>query len=161
MNILQTLHPPDKDYGLMKIDEPKTPYSYSHDDGDGASSVGCLSNIDPELIAKMASKASKVLIPPDEEEEDEEEEEQEELTEEEIKRRREFEIKRKMHYNEYEAVKLARKLLEEEDEDDGESKDNNREAEVNDADFEDDQPVLEEGLDIEDIVDEAEQLKDV
>ncbi|KAI1280512.1 Protein phosphatase inhibitor 2 [Halotydeus destructor] len=106
MNILKTLHPADKDYGLMKIDEPKTPYYAPEDSAE--------QSLDPDLLAKKIQESQEQ---PDviEEEEDGAEEDEEDLTDEEKKLRKDFELKRKSHYNEFHAVKLARQLLEEED----------------------------------------------
>ncbi|KAI4455332.1 protein phosphatase inhibitor [Holotrichia oblita] len=107
MNIIATLHPPDKDYGHMKIEEPKTPYNYVDPES--------LDVIDATELAEKIRLGAEQL-PKAMQDDDESDEEAEELTPEEIEKRREFENKRKKHYNEFYAVKLARKLLEEEEE---------------------------------------------
>lgn len=123
-NILQTLHPADKDYGHMKIEEPKTPYSYFVEDDDGQchSDNEMAPEIDPDKLSKLIDKtttsSTKSKFTFDAMEQDDSDqsdfEEIENETEEERMRRKEFEQKRKKHYNEYQMVKLARKLLKDE-----------------------------------------------
>ncbi|XP_038147646.1 protein phosphatase inhibitor 2 [Cyprinodon tularosa] len=126
MNILATYHPPDKDYGLMKIDEPSTPYNRmvgdEEDEGALSDSDGHAGGLKPDDLASKLEAAEGAEPRFMQEEEESSEEEEEELTPEEQAKKKQFQMMRKMHYNEGMNIKLARQLianeLEEEEEED-------------------------------------------
>ncbi|XP_003375273.1 protein phosphatase inhibitor 2 [Trichinella spiralis] len=124
MNILATLHPPDKDYGFMKIDEPKTPYHYmSESEGEDMPTESIrrvslcdhptwdLHDLENRLTSKTHYSSAEGGLGVDYDSDNE--------TEEQKARRLAFEKKRKQHYNEFRAMKLARQLMNE-DEDENE-----------------------------------------
>ncbi|XP_029356201.1 protein phosphatase inhibitor 2 isoform X1 [Echeneis naucrates] len=121
MNILATYHPADKDYGLMKIDEPSTPYNRMVADDEDE---GPLSDSDVQSGLAADDLASKLAAAEGseprfmKEEEESSEEEEEELTPEEQAKKKHFQMMRKMHYNEGLNIKLARQLIASELEDD-------------------------------------------
>ncbi|CEF68291.1 Protein phosphatase inhibitor 2 [Strongyloides ratti] len=131
MNILATLHPEGKDYGHMKIDEPKTPYhGFSDSEEDASSSSGhgkrrvsLVGAIDPEklregIYAAQINGSSGSLSAGDVEDFDDDEY----LTEEQRAHKKEFEVKRRQHYDEGAALRRAKEILaKDEDEEEDES----------------------------------------
>ncbi|XP_006637781.2 protein phosphatase inhibitor 2 [Lepisosteus oculatus] len=140
MNILATYHPADKDYGLIKIDEPSTPYHrmVGDEDDEGAlsdseSNTGLTADTLAMKLAAAEGDEPKIFQRVEEEESSEEEEE--ELTPEEQAKREQFEMMRKMHYNEGLNIKLARQLianeLDEEEDEDEEMKEDTETEDIN------------------------------
>lgn len=101
MNIIETFHPPNKDYGHMKVDEPKTPFSEATD-GDLEPTDELDANILAAKLAASMNKPPKCTEPSVSDDEDEEE------SEEARQKRLEFEKKRKMHYNEFQVIILLK-----------------------------------------------------
>ncbi|XP_062459413.1 protein phosphatase inhibitor 2 isoform X1 [Pezoporus occidentalis] len=136
MNIIATYHPAGKDYGLMKIDEPATPYRsmVGEDDEDAVSDTEANEPVRPDVLSKKLAAAAEGKGPKimaKQEESSEEEEEDEELTPEEREKKKQFEMKRKMHYNEGRNIKLARQLIAKELQ--GEEDDDDEDEEMDDA----------------------------
>ncbi|XP_026964094.1 protein phosphatase inhibitor 2 isoform X3 [Sagmatias obliquidens] len=114
MNILATYHPADKDYGLMKIDEPSTPYhSMVGDDEDALSDSETTEVLTPDILARKLTAAAESSEPKCRvrEQESSEDEDSDLSPEERGKKKRQFEMKRKLHYNEGLNIKLARQLI--------------------------------------------------
>lgn len=112
MNILATYHPADKDYGLMKIDEPSTPYhSMVGDDDDVLSDSETNETITPALLAKKLAAAEGSELKYRVHDQESSEDEDSDLSPEEREKKRQFEMKRKLHYNEGLNIKLARQLI--------------------------------------------------
>ncbi|XP_045674678.1 protein phosphatase inhibitor 2-like isoform X2 [Phyllostomus hastatus] len=102
MSILATYHPADKDYGFKEIDEASTPYHATRD-SEAAQALT------PDTLANK-SAAAEGSQPKYRVHEQGRSDEDCAFSPEEQEKKRQFEMKRKLHYNEGLNIKLGRQL---------------------------------------------------
>ncbi|XP_027969154.1 protein phosphatase inhibitor 2 family member C [Eumetopias jubatus] len=114
-NIMATQRPAYRDYDLMKINEPSSPYFSPQDDGEEpVNDLEAKEAMTPDILAKKlaASGTSELNCQLGEPESDGAHSSKILLDKQE--KQRQFEMKRKLHYNEGLHLKLARQLISEE-----------------------------------------------
>ncbi|KAM8717773.1 hypothetical protein ACLKA7_004471 [Drosophila subpalustris] len=108
LNVLETFHPANKDYGHMIIDEPKTPFVFESDLPHDLDTDTLIEKL--RLAAQSETPAFGIENDSDDSSDDED---YPESIDEKV-RRLEFERRRKLHYKEFLSVPLARRLIAEE-----------------------------------------------
>ncbi|XP_021044324.1 protein phosphatase inhibitor 2-like isoform X1 [Mus pahari] len=121
VNFLSTYHPADKDYRLMKTGIPNTLYHNSMAYAEDADSDSeCHEMLSPDFLDKKLGVGPNDLDLEEESSGDEENH----LSPQELEKKRQFEMKRKLHSNEGLNIKFARLLIskdlhDDDDEDEG------------------------------------------
>ncbi|XP_014245159.1 protein phosphatase inhibitor 2-like [Cimex lectularius] len=120
-NIKETLHPPNKDYGHMKIEEPKTPYEKlvkDEVDSLGVDPVLLAEKLQKNLKKKSRSGSAKSTGSTGSSGGSKPRGNLSDSSDDEAAKKKQFESKRKAHYNEFLAAKEALKNLKDDDEED-------------------------------------------
>jgi len=118
MNIIATYHPADKDYGHMKIEEPKTPYASDDIVDEEVTTEETTTGIDPDALTQRLTESSEPSSSPYPLRIDRlarrSIDEGTEQSPDDLEHRKQFENHRKQHYNEFEVVRLRKKEIEDE-----------------------------------------------
>ncbi|XP_077001415.1 protein phosphatase inhibitor 2 family member C [Tamandua tetradactyla] len=110
-NVLATYRPTEKDCGLEK-NKPSTPYFAMLDDGeDPASDLETREAMIPDTLAKKAVARETLEPKPQVDEQESSGEEDHSILCDKEEKQPQFEMKRKLHYNEGLSIKLARQLI--------------------------------------------------
>lgn len=125
MNIIATYHPADKDYGLMKVNEPSTPYHHpgeleDEEDPNCSDMPIDFDDLKEKLVHGKETLPGYLSKRRDSNEGTIQDEDDESL------RNAQFESHRKSHYDEFKMAQLLRSQLQDEDEEESQDTASNK-----------------------------------